>query len=629
MSMNKLLVSWSVMVLLCVTLSVSYAQESFYTEAPMLAERVASGELPPVDERLPQNPVLVTPLDEVGVYGGTWNMAMVNRDTTGFSRIAGFENLVRWDPNWTRVIPNVAQSFEVSEDATTFTFHLREGIRWSDGVLFTADDILFWYDAVRNNSDLTPNHIDDFRVEKVGDYEVVFRFESPRGLFLQDLCSFVGREITSYPKHYAAQFHPDYNPDVNQLVTEAGVSGWVDLFRLKTDYLAEGLPTLNAWVVEEARFEATTEGDAIVRAVRNPYYWKIDTEFNQLPYIDVIEFQIVPNREAIAALALGGEIDMQDRNIDPVLALPENQATGGYDLYTLTSSFSNYMAISFNQTHADPMMREIFRNRDFRIAMSYALNRPAMIEASGLDVQPAQVAPTQGTPWYSETMRTQYTEYDAALANQYLDRAGYSERDEDGFRLAPDGERIHITLIVSDPTPSTDYSQYLPQIEANWEAVGIDVTVELIPRLEYEERSRANDFDVAAFLGEGGLDTMQAPRNFLPVLSPWSQQGMLWADWYQGLPSGEEPPAPIREGIDLYRRILQITEIDQQVELMRQIIAIVEQEFHVIGLHDVPLTYGIIQPNFHNVPEFSFFSSNYPNPAPTNPSQYFIDPQDD
>ena len=130
-------------------------------------------------------------------------------------------------------------------------------------------------------------------------------------------------------------------------------------------------------------------------------------------------------------------------------------------------------------------------------------------------------------------------------------------------------------------------------------------------------------------IGEGGLDTLQAPRNFIPVLPPWSQQGILWADWYDGLPSGEEPPSPVLEAITLYRQVLQTGDIEQQVDLMKQIISIMEEEFHVMGIHEVPLTYGIIRPNFHNVPKFSFFSSNYPNPSPTNPSQYFIDPIND
>ena len=630
MKSNRILCQYSLLLFLFLVFPIlGFAQDSFYQEAPMLAERVTKGELPPVEERLPKNPVLITPHDDLGVYGGTWNLAMINKDRTGFLRIVGFENLVRWNPNWTEVIPNIAQSYEVSDDATTFTFRLRQGMRWSDGVPFTADDIVFWYEAVLNNLELTPNGNGGLIVEKLADNEVRFRFNNQQGLFLQDQSTFGGVDVTRFPKHYASQFHPDYNPNVEQLASETGFSNWVELWNLKTDRISVGMPTLNAWMVETARFEANTEGEAIVRAVRNPYYWKIDTEFNQLPYIDVVEFKVVSTLDEVSAMALAGEIDMQDRNIHPSLSFPENQAIGGYGLYTLSPSFSNYMAISFNQTHTDLIKRQLFQNRDFRIGMSHALNRLAMIDASGLDVHPVQVAPLKGTPWYSERMATQYLEYDVDLANDYLNRVGYSQRDTEGFRLGIDGERISITIMVADPTPSVDYNLYLPQIEADWEAVGIEVDVELVPRVDYEVRSYANDFDVAIFLGEGGLDTLQAPRNFIPVLPPWSQQGILWADWYDGLPSGEEPPSPVLEAITLYRQVLQTGDIEQQVDLMKQIISIMEEEFHVMGIHEVPLTYGIIRPNFHNVPKFSFFSSNYPNPSPTNPSQYFIDPIND
>jgi peptide/nickel transport system substrate-binding protein len=295
------------LIVLLVLTTFGFAQDSFYQQAPMLAERVAAGELPPIDERMPNNPVLITPYESVGVYGGTWNMALVNRDNTGFRRIVGFDNLVRWNPNWTGVIPNVAQSYEVSDDATTYTFRLRQGMHWSDGAPFTADDILFWYDAVLNNSELTPNGNGGLTVEKLSDVEVVFRFDKPQGLYLQDLSSFTGTDITRFAKHYAAQFHPDFNPDVAQLVAEAGVETWVDLWNMKTAHIGVGVPTLNAWVVETARFEANAEGEAIVRAVRNPYYWKIDTEFNQLPYIDVIEFKVVTSIDEVTALALAGE----------------------------------------------------------------------------------------------------------------------------------------------------------------------------------------------------------------------------------------------------------------------------------------------------------------------------------
>ncbi len=94
-----------------------------YSEAPMLAERVAAGELPPVEERLPVNPVVVQPVERVGVYGGTWRMGILESgDASAFMRTINYENLVKWDPAWTKVVPNVAQSYHVNDDATVFTF---------------------------------------------------------------------------------------------------------------------------------------------------------------------------------------------------------------------------------------------------------------------------------------------------------------------------------------------------------------------------------------------------------------------------------------------------------------------------------------------------------------------------
>ena len=126
---------------------------SEYNESPVLAALVAAGDLPAVSERLPAEPLVVQPAEQIGVYGGT----MV--DTTGGNRLAefrhfGYEPLVRWSVDGGEVLPNVAKGWEVSDDATSYTFHLREGMKWSDGEDFTADDIVFWWEHVETNTDI-------------------------------------------------------------------------------------------------------------------------------------------------------------------------------------------------------------------------------------------------------------------------------------------------------------------------------------------------------------------------------------------------------------------------------------------------------------------------------------------
>jgi peptide/nickel transport system substrate-binding protein len=619
-------------------------QATVYHEAPILAEMVKAGKLPPVDQRLPQNPMLVQPEKRVGVYGGVWRLAMVKRDPIFMLRVMGYESLVRWDEGWTKVIPNVAQSYTASPDSKTFTFKLRQGMKWSDGQPFTADDIVFWYEAIYLNEEL---HFlvdtwidvgkDKLKVEEQGAYTVIFRFAEPQGLFLQRLATLWGAFPTSFPRHYLAQFHKDYNPNIDRLVAQAGVKNWVELFKEKTRQDLNGnlfstvpeLPTLFAWVIEPGSFNADGTPAPVVKAVRNPYYWKIDTDYNQLPYIDRLEFQVVDQAADILPLVQAGKVDMQDRNIPAEAALPENQAQGGYGLFKLVSSFSNYMAISFNETHADPVKRQIFQNKDFRIGLSYAINRPAIIQAARLDVEPAQVAPLPGTPFYSEQMATQYLEYNVELANEYLDRAGYSRRDAAGFRLGPDGRRISFTMLIPTPLPHGDFSVHLPMIQADWQAAGIEMAIEIVSRADAEKRWANNEYDVTAFTGAGGYDVILAPRHYVPAEGIWSQQGMLWSNWYNSPrdPQAEEPPAPVKETISLYRQVLQTADPDQQNELMGQILHIAAEQFQVMGIHRVPVFNGIVKPDFHNVPQLMFYAANYPHPAPTNPCQYFIEPQ--
>jgi peptide/nickel transport system substrate-binding protein len=187
----------------------------------MLAEMVAAGELPPLEERLPANPMVVEPVESLGQYGGTWRSGLRGGgDNAWLTRTIAYEYLVRWDPTWAEVIPNVAESFEANADATEFTFKLREGMKWSDGAPYTADDILFWYEDVLVDPEYSATHAvggwlqsggEPVRVEKVDDYTVKFVFAAPNGLFIQRLATPDGAGPVGLPKHYCSQFHAMYN----------------------------------------------------------------------------------------------------------------------------------------------------------------------------------------------------------------------------------------------------------------------------------------------------------------------------------------------------------------------------------------------------------------------------------
>ncbi|MEP7285887.1 MAG: ABC transporter substrate-binding protein [Chloroflexota bacterium] len=608
-----------------------HSQGSLYQEAPMLAEQVKAGKLPSVDKRLPSNPVVVQPEEKVGTYGGTWHMAVVGDDKGIMIRSLGYEGLVRWDSQWTRIVPNLAQSYDVNADATEFTFHLREGVRWSDGESFTADDIMFWYQAVFLNKELNPQPfpwliIDGkpITVEKKDNYTVIFRFAAPNGLFMQRLATPDGILLVSYPRHYLTQFHPDYNPNVADLVKQAGVKTWVELFQAKAPIFNFPInweaPTLNPWKLSADYFT----NDGVRRAERNPYYWKVDTDFNQLPYIDQIEIAVAKDSSEVNGRAINGQIDMQSRGLQAVIADPKNMQQGGYHTFDSIPSNSTSNVIEFNLNNSDRTKRAIFQNIDFRIGLSYAINRAKLSK-----LEPFQPAPVPESPLYNDRLAKQYTQYDVQKANDSLDKAGYTQRDADSFRIGPDGKRISFKVILADTIPGAmDPVNLIKQIQADWRVVGIDMSFEVIKRVDADVIYKSGDFDATMWGGDGGFEVILEPRYYFPF-SNWSLYAPLWSKWFVNSqdPDAEEPPAIVKQQMQLYNQLQATGDPDKQIDIMKQIITIAADQFYAIGIVRPATAYGVVKNNFHNVASAMPASWSYPDPAPTNPCQYYIDPQ--
>jgi ABC-type transport system substrate-binding protein len=607
-------------------------------EAPELAELVEAGDLPAVEERLPEKPMVVEPIDQIGQYGGTWNSAILgSADVVWLWRTVGYEPLVRWDPEWTEPIPNVAKSVEVAGSGREYTFKLREGMKWSDGKPFTADDIVFAYEDVLLNEDLTPEVPITFvggdepaKIEKVDDYTVKFTFpDEPNGLFLEQL-SYNGL-ITSWPRHYLEQFHEKYNPDVEQLAEEEDAADWISLFTAKAGvaglvdpahYQNQELPTLAAWKVEQPLGEG---GRVVVE--RNPYYWKVDPDGSQLPYIDSVIYDVIPENEAILQRTLEGSIDMHIRHFNtftnkPVLA--QNRDSGGYDFFDAEAASMNTMIIALNLTHEDPVKREIFNNKDFRIGLSYALNRQEIIDVVFQEQgEPFQAAPRPNSPFYNEELAKQYTEYSVEKANQALDRAGYTQRNEDGIRLGPDGNPISFTIEFATEFQPT-WPDALELVQDYWQKVGVDVQIKPEDRVIFYERKEANQPDATVWVGDGGGKDVTIEARWYFPFSLESNHAIPWAEWYISRgQSGQEPPEAAKRQMELYDELHATINEDEQAKIMAEILDIAQEEFYVIGTSLPPESYGVVKNNFHNVPEM-YDAALYPQPGPTNPEQYFI-----
>jgi len=630
--------------LLIVILLVTTLAGAQYREAPMLAKRVKAGELPPVNQRLPRNPLLIKTVQRTGVYGGTWHMGLKgNRDHALLIRTMGYEGLVRWSPKWTKIIPNLAQSVKVSKDAREYRFKLRKGVHWSDGVPFSVDDILFWYEDVLSNPELTPapptwltTGRDPVQVKKIDASTVVFRFKKPNGLFLRYMAKAPGVEPTSYPKHYLKQFHSKYNPNIAQLVQKAGVKNWVELFQHNFGEIGSidhpsrwrnpDLPTLNAWILKNGYLPDAPK----VTAERNPYYWKIDSKFNQLPYIDQVEYKVGKNKDTLIEWALAGKIDMQQRHITSETLRSKYQAhqkQGNYHFYNQTLSRSNQVAIGLNLTHPRPWLRKVFQNKNFRIGLSHAINRQKIIDqVYAGNGKPYQVAPRPESAFFHKRLAYQYTEYDVALANQYLDRAGYSKRDAKGIRLDPGGKPIAFTVEISSNQSS--WHEVMKLVRQDWRHVGIDASLAVKDRKLFYEYKAANKHDAAVWWGTGGLDVLLEPRHYFPVKYE-SNFAIPWAYWYVNPkdPNAQEPPDIVKQQMKLYDQLTSTGDTESQIPLMRKILDIAADQYYVIGINLSGDNFGIVKNNFHNVPTVMPASWTYPDPAPTNPSQYFITPE--
>ncbi len=613
-----------------------------YQEAPALAAQVKAGTLPPVEKRLPANPVVVKPLEMTGKYGGTWRMGMTSgTDDPSFFKIFAYEPLVRWNPGWTDIVPNVAEKWETSKDATEFTFHLRKGLKWSDGVPYTADDIVFWWEDVQMNKDISPNPPTWMvtggkpgNVVKVDDNTVKFVFASPNGMFLQNVAAANGRSMNNFPKHFASQFHPKYadKAKLDELIKEGGFASWSQLFTAKVSqydgggygqYNVAGRPTLYAWMVEQPTSGTATQ----VVFVRNPYYWKVDPQGRQYPYIDKLTYDVYQDLGAMLLKATNGEIDFQMRHFNTLpnkAVLFDNRAKGDYRFFDLVLTTSNSVVVNLNLTHKDKALRQVFQNKNFRIGLSHAINRQEIIDTVYVgQAKPAQAAPFEGTPFYNKQLATQYTEYDVKKANEYLDMAGMAKKDGNGMRLRPDGQPLSFTVEASNA--NTDMVDALNMIVKYWKAVGINAEAKPEDRALMYQRKNANDLDAMVWNGEGGLGPILDPRSFFPN-GQESPYAIPWAYWYMGIRdnTAEEPPENVKAIMAAFDKVTLLPDFAGQVKAMNVVLQMSADYFFCIGVNTPPKQYGIVKNNMVNVPKSMISAWQYPTPAPLNTFTFFF-----
>lgn len=587
-----------------------------YKEAPALADQVKAGKLPAVDARLPETPLVVPTVEKVGEYGGTWRRAFLGpADANNYVRVV-YDALFRFSPDGAKIEPKVAESATPSADFKTWTIKLRKGSKWSDGQPFGADDILFWYNDVLLNKELTPTlpgwikNADGTpaKVEKVDDNTVRFTYAAPATLFLTAVANQDGADRTFamfLPAHYLKKFHPAHAPkaDIDKAIQAAGFKTWTELFANKNAPPENPeRPTMAAWV------PSSRASDPVFTLKRNPYYVGVDSAGNQLPYLDEVRFTYFADAQALNLAAIAGNFDMQERHINmtnyPVLK--EQEKTGKYRVIAWPTFGGADAVIAINSTYtADPEMGKVMAEKDFRKALSLAINRDQIKESVFLGLGEArQGVPAPWHPYFPGPEWAQkYTEFNRDQANKMLDGIGLNKKDANGIRLLPSGKPATIEISVVPAFGAWPDVALL--VSKDWEAVGIKTIVQVRERALHFKMNENNELmaevwneDTSAFPYTGNAKA--DPRN-APILTI----GPLWRRWYAtGGKEGAEPPAEVKRIVEIVDKARTVGP-EEQVKLSQELYRIWAENLYEIGTIGLtPMVQGVVVTNvkFRNVP---------------------------
>lgn len=577
------------------------AQDAGYGEAPMLAALVEAGELPPVEERLPVNPAVVEAVDSIGVYGGTWHRAWrgVN-DFHAFGRII-YDPVLRWPRNPVDPVqPGLADRWEWNEDGTSLTLHFREGLRWSDGEPFTVDDVIFWWEAIETDTNITAAIHSEWMaggepmtLEKVDDYTITLHFAAPNGLAETVGLAFHGNQwplgferFGFYaPEHYLAQFHPAYSETGSYEQFEA----------MAFDYNVER-PVMTAWKLTQYE-----EGTTLMVAERNPYYWRVDAEGNQLPYIDRVYFHFVENADGVNAMGIAGDLSMQARaiNLTQYPVYMENAEAGDYHMLLWPQATASNATLWFNQSYSDEQYRELFTDLRFRRAMSHAIDRDTLNNVVFLG---------QGTPrtetvvpdsqCYIPEIENIHGEYDPELATSLLEEIGLV-KGSDGFYTFPNGDPL--LLVVETANVEATLADSLELIAQWWNDIGVRTEVEAMTRDAFWPRQGANESMVSTWTTDRGLVPMVDPIYQFPF-DERSWMAPAYGTWYKtNGEQGIEPTAEFRAMMDLYDEYRTSIDPARQLEICQQIVRNATENLWTIGTVGLVPNPVVVKNNFMNV----------------------------
>ncbi|MFO7696209.1 MAG: ABC transporter substrate-binding protein [Anaerolineae bacterium] len=531
---------------------------SKYKESPMLAERVAAGVLPPVDERLPEEPLIVPVYDSIGQYGGALTVGQLSASFRGddCGMAIGKPHGLRISKDATTYVPNILKDAQMSDDYMSCTCTMRKGLRFSDGEPVTSANIQWWYDNILQNTDITPTPNKWFtpggellKLEIIDDYTYKFSFAQPHPRFAMITMahqSGFGDNNGFVPMHYLEEYHIKFSEKANDLAKAAGFDFWYQLYGRKNDRSLD---------VDRPRVEPyvpVKETPQMNFLERNPYYFAVDPEGNQLPYIDKINADVCADLSIFDAKVVGGTYDFAafQLRILSYATYAEGAAASNARMVLWQSGKGGEVVYNVNMNWADEEMRTVFSDDRFRQALSLAANRADINNVIYFgNASETQFTVIPVSTHYKPEYAAAYAEYDLDRANALLDDMGLEWNAAKTHRTWPVSKKDLVIAwdMVETETPKGPITELMTEY---WKAVGVDIQWKSVTRTLLTQKVLANEEPMSLWHGDTTADTllMVSPKFFAPGTYDENCWGTLWGQWYTSSgQSGEEPPQHIKD----------------------------------------------------------------------------------